>query len=300
MRRQGPGVRRREHAILQQVVLRVRPVVRDLLARVVAEDVRLSLRSEERSARGREALGFGGALVLAPAHRGHEPVHLAAVAIDDGGLLIVRAALLVLGRAVVRARAMSEHPVRYADLRRAVGSHRDPVRAGERPEVVIEGAILLHDDDDVIDRPGRTGRDGGSTDCARAGVVRRRGVRREGARGGNDAEQDDRQQCASRSHPCQREFPSPKHARTIPSGWGRRYSHRKRGLRSPNGIRTRVSTLRGWCPRPLDDGTGSGRSSCMHGDLAGAECTKGEGSRPLGILLPCSMPQPPGVAPAGR
>ncbi len=24
---------------------------------------------------------------------------------------------------------------------------------------------------------------------------------------------------------------------------------------SPNGIRTRVSTLRGWCPRPLDDGT---------------------------------------------
>src|SRR5438067_7710758 len=25
-------------------------------------------------------------------------------------------------------------------------------------------------------------------------------------------------------------------------------------LGSPNGIRTRVSTLRGWCPRPLDDG----------------------------------------------
>src|SRR5262245_32662249 len=24
---------------------------------------------------------------------------------------------------------------------------------------------------------------------------------------------------------------------------------------SPNGVRTRVSTLRGWCPRPLDDGT---------------------------------------------
>ena len=26
-------------------------------------------------------------------------------------------------------------------------------------------------------------------------------------------------------------------------------------LSSPNGVRTRVSTLRGWCPRPLDDGT---------------------------------------------
>jgi hypothetical protein len=25
-------------------------------------------------------------------------------------------------------------------------------------------------------------------------------------------------------------------------------------VRSPNGIRTRVATLRGWCPRPLDDG----------------------------------------------
>ena len=30
----------------------------------------------------------------------------------------------------------------------------------------------------------------------------------------------------------------------------------EQGIRksSPNGIRTRVSTLRGWCPRPLDDG----------------------------------------------
>ena len=28
-----------------------------------------------------------------------------------------------------------------------------------------------------------------------------------------------------------------------------------RSAGSPNGVRTRVSTLRGWCPRPLDDGT---------------------------------------------
>ncbi len=25
-------------------------------------------------------------------------------------------------------------------------------------------------------------------------------------------------------------------------------------LRTPNGIRTRAATLKGWCPRPLDDG----------------------------------------------
>jgi hypothetical protein len=29
---------------------------------------------------------------------------------------------------------------------------------------------------------------------------------------------------------------------------------------SPNGIRTRAATLRGWCPRPLDDGASSGGS----------------------------------------
>ena len=25
-------------------------------------------------------------------------------------------------------------------------------------------------------------------------------------------------------------------------------------FRTPNGIRTRAATLKGWCPRPLDDG----------------------------------------------
>jgi hypothetical protein len=30
-------------------------------------------------------------------------------------------------------------------------------------------------------------------------------------------------------------------------------------VRGPYGIRTRVSTLRGWCPRPLDEGTWLGR-----------------------------------------
>ena len=29
---------------------------------------------------------------------------------------------------------------------------RDPVRAGKRPEIVVEGVVLLDDDDDVLDR----------------------------------------------------------------------------------------------------------------------------------------------------
>ena len=28
----------------------------------------------------------------------------------------------------------------------------------------------------------------------------------------------------------------------------------KLACRTPNGIRTRAATLKGWCPRPLDDG----------------------------------------------
>lgn len=40
---------------------------------------------------------------------------------------------------------------------------------------------------------------------------------------------------------------------------------------SPNGIRTRVATLRGWCPRPLDDG--AGRWSPRH--RGGRRCSGG-------------------------
>src|SRR5579872_6765027 len=44
--------------------------------------------------------------------------------------------------------------------------------------------------------------------------------------------------------------------------------HQRNTPRSPNGIRTRVSTLRGWCPWPLDDGAvtrlfGRDRTGCV-------------------------------------
>ena len=40
--------------------------------------------------------------------------------------------------------------IRHADVGAPV-VHRDPVRAGEGPEVGIERAVLLHDHDDVLD-----------------------------------------------------------------------------------------------------------------------------------------------------
>lgn len=63
----------------------------------------------------------------------------------------------------------------------------------------------------------------------------------------------------------------PKRTSTRISCWRRSSTHsrrRGRGCRSsslaadpragdPNGIRTRVTTLKGWCPRPLDDGVGA-------------------------------------------
>jgi hypothetical protein len=55
---------------------------------------------------------------------------------------------------------------------------------------------------------------------------------------------------------------------------------------SPNGIRTRVSTLRGWCPRPLDDGTAGPRRAGLV--EAGKECSSagwgsGAGARASGL-----------------
>ena len=38
------------------------------------------------------------------------------------------------------------------------------------------------------------------------------------------------------------------------------------GTGTPNGIRTRAATLRGWCPRPLDDG---GRTAGHASDATG-------------------------------
>ncbi len=54
-------------------------------------------------------------------------------------------------------------------------------------------------------------------------------------------------------------------SRLVPGRVGR-HDRRAASFGSPNGIRTRVSTLRGWCPRPLDDG--AKRRPRSRGDIA--------------------------------
>jgi hypothetical protein len=59
--------------------------------------------------------------------------------------LRVWSALLQLLERVVRRDALAEDRVLRADRRAAV-AHRDALGAGERPEVVIERPVLLHDE----------------------------------------------------------------------------------------------------------------------------------------------------------
>ena len=148
VRRQRPRVRRREQAVLQDELPRVRPVVRDLAPGQVAHDVGLALRPEVRGARG--VVAVVGAVDRRVDRALDEPVHPPAVHVDGRVALRVRPALLELRPRVVRREAPAGDRVVGADRRTAV-PHRDPVRAGERAEVVIERPVLLHDEDQVLE-----------------------------------------------------------------------------------------------------------------------------------------------------
>ena len=148
VRGQRPGVRGREHLVLQHVVARIRPVVRDLGGRVIPHHVGhpgvVGLRV--RALLAHLALGAR----LHPVERRDEPVHRAAVDVVPTRPLVVRAALVVLAGVVVRlpARALV---VPHAHRERTVRVARDPVRTGERPEVRVERAVLLDHEDEVVD-----------------------------------------------------------------------------------------------------------------------------------------------------
>ena len=62
----------------------------------------------------------------------------------------VRPAAVDVARIVVRVAAAAVRRIGDADRRHAV-LHRDAVRARERAEVAVEGAVLLHDHDHVLD-----------------------------------------------------------------------------------------------------------------------------------------------------
>ncbi len=150
VRGQRPRVARREHPVLQDELIRIGPVVRDLGAGVEPHDVGLA----RRTALGlstRADVRMTLARVAAPAHGLDEAVHLTPVNVAHRCGVIVGAPRVEVRRRVIRARASLEDGIRETDVPPAVGP-RDAVGARIRPEVVVERAVLLHDDDDVIDR----------------------------------------------------------------------------------------------------------------------------------------------------
>jgi hypothetical protein len=62
----------------------------------------------------------------------------------------MRSARVLVARIVVRTDARLSFDVWNANDRNAI-VHRDAVGAAIRPEVTIERAVLLHDDNDVLD-----------------------------------------------------------------------------------------------------------------------------------------------------
>ena len=159
--RQAPGRVRLEHVVLENEVPRVRPVVRDLPLVVVAHHGR---GLNAANAIGRVARAVGS---LGEERATDEAVHSPVVDVPQGVRVLVRPAPVVVRSVVVRLDARVEVRIRKAHSRDAV-SHRDPVRARVGAEVGVEGAVLLHDHDDVPDLvdAGRRG--------ARVRVVRER------------------------------------------------------------------------------------------------------------------------------
>src|SRR5581483_6401194 len=89
---------------------------------------------------------------LLPAHEGltNEPVHLAAVDIGGGARFAVRAAVIQVAAVVEWRHALAGGRIRHAHRGDAI-CHRDTICSREGTEVAIEGAVLLHDHDDVLD-----------------------------------------------------------------------------------------------------------------------------------------------------
>ena len=145
VRWETPRAHRFEHPILQNEVARVRPIVGQLGLRVVAH-LRLLVTLHDAS----RNIGWATAGAIRCVHDGDKAVHLAAVDREIGGFCAVGAAGVFVTGVVIGTHARAGLRIGNADLRETV-AHRDAIGAGEGAEVTIEGAVLLHDDDDVLD-----------------------------------------------------------------------------------------------------------------------------------------------------
>ena len=140
--RQRPRLHRLEHVVVEHVVLGVLPVVGDLRGRVVPHHVRGA------------GPGAGRVVGLVAGRPGRvplldEPVHLAAVHVGHRVVLAVRPAAVAVRPVVVGPGAAA---ARVGHAHRGLPVlHGDAVRAGIRAEVGVERAVLLHDDDHVLD-----------------------------------------------------------------------------------------------------------------------------------------------------
>ena len=148
---QRPGIDRREHAVLQHVARRQLPVVRYLPAGVEAHHV-----GRAAGAAGRFPAREGRGRVLRARRAGATEgadvaVHAAAVHGDPRGPEAVRTADVELVPVVVGPSAAADLRIGDADRERSVRPRRQAVRPGERTEVVVERAVLLHDEDQVVD-----------------------------------------------------------------------------------------------------------------------------------------------------
>ena len=178
--RQAPRGVRLEHVVLQDEVLRIGPVVRDVALRVVAHHV-----GRRRVGAGR--VGGHQATLAAGLGLRDEAVHLPSVDVCRGVRCRVGPTPVHVGVVGVGRDTLPRLGVVHADGGHAV-LHRDPVGAGVGPEVGVEGPVLLLDHDDVLDlvdaRRDDVAAGGAAADTLDGGrggrAAARRGKRRQG------------------------------------------------------------------------------------------------------------------------
>jgi hypothetical protein len=144
---QGPPIRGLEHPILEDVRVGVRPVVGDLPTGHEAHDVGLECGSDVVSTLGRRSVAAPPVTATKDAD---EAAHRSPRDIGDGCGSVVGSALEQVGGGVIPA----GHPVQDR-VRDAVGGlappEVDPVGARIGAEVVIERAVLLNDEDEMVE-----------------------------------------------------------------------------------------------------------------------------------------------------